>query len=338
MVKLYLRCDVSESIGLGHLNRLRGFASFCRDPIFLINNDGVEIAKSILSPKARIIGIDTQDFNWIDEIEKSAKIICDLFYFNNKFKAEAEVIKFCNSDKDVIVIDGLPPHDFDASANVFKNKIPKYVITPYLFSKNIKTKPTCKIWLTGPQYLTFDPNYDSLRYTAIKEIKRIIDVKILICCGGSDSSGLSLKILDNLLSFQGKIVVVVGPMFLSEHVTKLQDLASTNKHIMLVHKPNSLSNLIHDCALVVGRPGLIRYESAYFRKHAVFLTHNLDYMKYFNNFNSLGISEVHYSEHSFFRRLREISSLDFKAKIFQPNDKHHIIFDKKLIQNLIKHM
>ena len=148
--------------------------------------------------------------------------------------------------------------------------------------------------------------------------------QVLIVCGGSDPTKLSLRCANAVSDFQGPITIVAGPMFGAEMIENLQAWAATDPKRSIVVNPNYMAELIASHSIVIGRPGLIRYEAAAMGRHSILLSETNGYVEYFKAFDANNIAEVYFSKHKpnsvdFFNRLNEISIAPNSSYVFWPN-------------------
>ncbi len=315
---LYLRCDLSNEIGMGHFRRMQILASCVEDPKFVISQGGEKLAYEMgIVSKDVVVVSGSVDDPWVQHIDPCSWIITDICYAGHKFKAESEIMSLAQTHTRVCVIDSMPPDHFAPNFHSDMLK-PAIVVTPYLNAQNLRPPPPSRKWHSGGQFAVLDQTYD-------EEIqKQTQGSGVLIACGGSDPTDLSLRCAKALTLFQGKTTVVIGPLFSRALAQKLNAWAQghANRHVTLA--PKTLAPLIASHGLAIGRPGLIRYEAAALGRTSIFLSETDGYQDYFKSFIKSGLAEIYFANDPedrdrFYARLRQIAGLDLNDPIFEPN-------------------
>lgn len=156
----------------------------------------------------------------------------------------------------LIMIDGM-------GAQALATKIPDIpvdiLVVPYVgaFVSSKKNYTT----LAGASYAILAPPYQQLPERIVREKSD----RILVCCGGGDSTRLTPLILEglNLISRNLDIRVIVGPFFDKQLKATLIDSASASKQsIQLIDAPECLAGHMLWCDLAITTSGLIKYELA----------------------------------------------------------------------------
>lgn len=313
----YLRCDVSPEIGMGHFRRLQTLSRKLDKPIFVIPEAGYSIALEMGVAPERIISLtDANKGNWVDDAPAGSWIITDICYEGNRPAAETEILALSGSALQVCVIDSMPPDHFDPP-RADGMTIPDLVITPYLNSGTLRPAPPAHEWLSGGLYAVLDPIYET------QSAKMSND--ILVACGGSDPTGLSLRCAKALSEAHSRSVcIVAGPMFDPELTQKLQDWAANHPNRSVEVAPKNLASLIAAHGVVVGRPGLIRYEAAALGRTSILLSETDSYVEYFKAFDESGLAEIYFAKDpsdlsQFYGRVKELAQLPADDPIFWLN-------------------
>ena len=135
------------------------------------------------------------------------------------------------------------------------------LVSPYVGEQ--KSKQDVKYTeLLGVEYFVLDTPY---MYSSKKKIRKFAN-RVLITCGGSDPTSVSVRIL-NALNLSTKrtldVKVIVGSGFSSElnkSIIKLSDASPHN--ISLIKSPNNLSAEMAWCDIAISTSGLTKYELA----------------------------------------------------------------------------
>ena len=284
-----LRYDVSSTIGMGHASRARILANeFDRRRIPVIHavkRAAIPLLQSWLSDSVQFVAVDSPNKQWQTQLSTVTDVIVDTLWHTNATTTYREVKTInTNSDARVTIIDSMPPDHFICS-----NCKVHALLTPYLDAQKYRPAPPKKtLWFNSPLYSLLGAEFEVSK----NHSKSASEASIVICCGGSDTDHLSLQIVRSLINHEVPLHIVVGPLFDPELVTTLTDLAQKHSQLKLHYKPSSLAPLIAATSLVVGRPGLLRYEAAALGRSAVYLGKGFAYRDYFRGFNESGIATI----------------------------------------------
>jgi len=153
------------------------------------------------------------------------------------------------------LIDGLGAHALVTSADLGLDLL----IIPYAGAAQ---STSVSHLLAGPQYAVFDRSY---RETARRIVAPGIAKKLLVTFGGSDHTGLTLRVLSALkhhsaLRFQ--VRVVIGRAFSAGDIATIEHSAEELGGSTLMFAPDSPVNLMEWADMAVGATGLTKYELA----------------------------------------------------------------------------
>lgn len=118
-------------------------------------------------------------------------------------------------------------------------------------------------WLTlhGPEYAILSSAFSN---TASRVVRDEAD-RVLVTCGGSDPSSLTVAVLDGLERVEKRLHlrVVIGPSFGADLEGRIVAAMNGSKHaIALLHAPDSLAQHMAWCDIAVATSGLTKYELA----------------------------------------------------------------------------
>lgn len=209
--------EASHSKGMGHLFRMLNFTNYLKKQnekfIFIINNNGK--TKGILKSKSilfEVVNLADVDSDWENEIIVKYNI---LYWINDRLDTEekhAQNIK--NEDIRLITLDDLGSGAKYCDIN----------ICGLFFKKN--NLEGSKI-LKGTEYLILNDEIDKYK----KRRDRIDN--ILVTLGGSDTYGVTIKVLKLLKKYDIKATIHVGVSF--AHFEELEkELTSDYKVITYV--------------------------------------------------------------------------------------------------------
>jgi len=146
----------------------------------------------------------------------------------------------------------------------------------------------------------------------------------LVTCGGSDPSALSVRILKALRGSDIPINITVGPLFSDDLKEMLEALAVKMPNVSLCKPGVGLAPLLAKNGLIIGRPGLTRYEAACLGLRALYFVEGSSYAEYFHAFAESGFAEFYYSNTpqsyaKFNSRLFEIANLSVGSDFWSRN-------------------
>lgn len=283
-------------VGLGHKMRCAALAEF--------------------NPRSSVVDLETG--GELPETLSGALVILDTLNAGNLGNTLRYVRELKDRNCAVAIIDSMPPDHFRPVGHNGPN--PDWLVTPYLGAENLRPPPDAGAWLAGPRYAILPPAFLNAR--SAEDVSQAD--RILIACGGSDPTGLSLRIAEALEETQIPVDIIVGPHFSPALAAELQAFSEAHSAFRLTVEPDDILSLYLSARLVVGRPGLVRYEAAALGRPAVFLSEINRYQDYFRNFADAGLAEMHFStdpagEQSFFARLGDIARCGSEAMPTFPN-------------------
>ena len=260
---IFFRCDVSESIGWGHLKRCLTLSKNLNDFIptcFLMaefDQQVIEIIKNSGSSFSKI----PKNLTYEDEIQYYPKpcrnIIIDLGHRGTLAQPEMFVDYLWGLKKhgsQIIIIDGLSNESF---RNKKAPKVKAY-IQPY-WGVCEADRPNSEYWFYGPSYVLVDEIYhNSYQRRSSGKIENI-----LVTFGGADPQENTIKVLDNIDYFPKNLTVrcIVGPSFSSSQIDKIE-LMGSKYRVELILSPENLLVHYQWADLGICGSGLSRYEAA----------------------------------------------------------------------------
>ncbi|MFH0926144.1 MAG: UDP-2,4-diacetamido-2,4,6-trideoxy-beta-L-altropyranose hydrolase, partial [bacterium] len=252
MFKILFRVDGHPEIGLGHVTRCLTLAKEFKkkqskiDILFLTGNfqPGIKMVKengySVLIDETLTLkssaNLSKNIYNYRPNI-----VIMDIN--NTEFKDIQEIKKLgCT----LVTIDDLGAGQEYADLVIDVNE-------------QIKNKDSKK-YLFGSDYVILREEFLKIR-TEIKEINQKIS-SIFICFGGSDPSGLTEKVVNALIPFNGiKKMVALGQGFLYKDT--LRKKTEKQSEFEVYDNPKNLATLMNNADLAICAPGITMYELIY---------------------------------------------------------------------------
>lgn len=276
------RLNVSKTIGLGHFNRLRILSRFAGEGLFVVREEGRQILLDYGMAEQQIMVAHDTSAEWLKDCPHLSHIVADLQHQGNSRSAQDEIGALCESECHVTVIDSLPPDHFVPTRDA---TLPDLIVRPYHFRTDVP--PPGKRWLNGAAYAVLEPRIISAR-EALDRNQQLAP-HIMVTCGGGDPHHLSADILQRLVSSKVPITVIVGPLFDNDLRTRLHTMAKEHLNITLVENQKDLTPFYLSASLVIGQPGLTRYEAAALGRHGLYYWGTPEYLSYFNDLNKSGL-------------------------------------------------
>jgi len=259
-----IRVDASKKIGTGHVMRCLAIADFFKskniNTIFLsrskqierqIINRGFEI--KILSE----VSTTADELNFIKSliIERKIKVILldinnyDTFRDFNAYNLYLESLKRLS----LFLVSFEDFKDYPYTSDI--------VIIPYFGAENIKVhnKTGCK-YLLGPKYFVLREEFLKVKPVTVR--KKI--ESILVTMGGSDSKGITLKVLKALGSTELSISlkVVIGG-FAQIKDSAIENLLSFYKgSYLIIRDASNIAELMSESDIAIINSGLTKYETS----------------------------------------------------------------------------
>ncbi len=301
--KIFLiRFDADEVVGMGHFNRCYAFgrqlieAKSC--VYFVAKHINPNIENILLDSKLNFIKVP-EAVNWANEVDfinqqingEIAGFILDiatLYAFKDLEGATAYANGLKRQGK-TILIDGMGDNalmpKIKAAADV--------IVVPYFGADDLILEMKKEsMYLTGPKYYIFSQEYRNGR-CAQREIRANAD-RVLVTLGGADPLNITVKILEALAMIGDlnlEIRVVIGPNFKVALEDKIRcRAASSEQHIMIIDRPESLIEHMLWCDVALTSSGLTKYELAITGTPSVQISLNKDHAQineYFIRYGSM---------------------------------------------------
>ena len=282
-----IRLNVSKKIGLGHLRRSQALAAHIGPHFFVIPKEGEQIALQQGDAKKNLLTLTKNSGNWWESIPKLTHVVTDIMNTGNKTAAGTEIATLAQSALKLAVIDSMPPDHFLPKKG---HPTPDLIICPYHISDTYQDKRRHEQrYLTGLKYAILPKKLGAARQSFIPNKSP----RILLTCGGTDPNGLSLKILRSLSPAPCEIDLLIGPLYDPTLCKELIAFAALDKKIKIHHNVSDMVPFYKSATLVVGRPGLTRYEAAVFGCHGLYLWDAKGYENYWKTLSKSGLAEIY---------------------------------------------
>lgn len=233
--------EASHAKGMGHLFRMLNFAKYLeqkeQDFIFLINNN--EKTKEILISNGyryEVVALDNLSSDWETSLIKKYNFT---YWINDRLDIKEEHVKnIKNNNIKVITFD-----DLGSGA-----KLSDINVCGLFFNKE---KIEAKKVLKGVEYLILNSEIDTFK----RERKKLKN--ILVTLGGSDTYGVTVKVLKLLKKYNLKATIHIGPSF--EHIDELKQELTEN--FELIHFIPSLIEEFSKYDLAITGGGVTPFEA-----------------------------------------------------------------------------
>jgi spore coat polysaccharide biosynthesis predicted glycosyltransferase SpsG len=280
---------------MGHASRARILATeFERrghTVVHAVPTAAIPLVKTWTPNSQTIVAVGAANDDWAELQQSATHIVLDTLWNTNAVATREEVKQLNKASKaHISVIDSMPPDHFICS-----NCTVHALLTPYLDANKYRPAPPKKTqWLTGPEYSLLGADYAMYR----QQDNSSNPPSILVSCGGSDTDQLTLAITKLLVKTGVTLNVVIGPLFEAILSSTLEKIAAHHTNLHLHHQPPSLAPLIAKTSLVIGRPGILRYEAAALGTSAVYLAKGHAYRDYYRGFTNSGIADIFFDTES----------------------------------------
>jgi len=203
--------EASHKKGLGHLYRILNLVEFLnsvnKDFVVFVNND--KTAVSLLKENSvnfEFVNLSDFESDWETELIKKYRLNV---WINDRLDTN---IRHSQN----IVKNGIKLITFDDAGSGAELADVNFAGLPFMFNEDLKGKKICK----GIKYLVLNKEIN-----VFKRKRKDIN-NILITLGGSDTYGVTLKIVKILKELNKKACVITGPSFL--HKNELEKLINDN--------------------------------------------------------------------------------------------------------------
>jgi len=267
-MKIFIRADGGEGIGLGHIMRMLVLAKELRktdEVIFLcksanpqkVNNKNKELICDV-SLRFRF-GIEKVKENAFEVLEIDEKnVINDIMELQCKYKA------------DLLITDS-----YDVDEEYFNKLKPYFILTGYIDDVN-------KVKMNVNFIINQNINAEDIHYNVDEKTKLFLGTKycmlrdefrenynkkqikenaenVLLTLGGMDKDHNTMRILNEIATCSVNINVVVGSAFDRNLIEEIYELSRKYLNIK-VHENANMSTLMKECDLAISACGSTLYE------------------------------------------------------------------------------
>jgi UDP-2,4-diacetamido-2,4,6-trideoxy-beta-L-altropyranose hydrolase len=291
--RILLRADAGKQLGGGHVSRLCNIASHLAQRniefSFEVNASGRELIRNA-GYSANLI-----DSNLEGSYGTFSHVVLDLCSTNNQLRVLDECRKFETLGLQVIVIDSVRP---DAVGHMIEHSATK-VIRPYFELEQSQQTLQSDSRFGGGDFVILGADFMRVTDAEISGPTRTI----LVTCGASDNSQLTLQILEALayLPSSFTVTVVIGPFFTEALLKAIMFKVRNKKNFSLVQQPAKLFSLILEHLYVVGLPGLTRYEAFALGRYGIFFSPDSRYAEYYRGLQNAGLGKYFLGSDQFTR-------------------------------------
>lgn len=295
---IYIRCDGSPEIGLGHIVRCISLSHMLKDD-FSVHFFSLKIPDSLkneIIQNGWDVTVIEKELDFFNGLNGHEIVVLDGYKFDSDYQKQIKS-KGCK----LVCIDDF--HDQYFYADLVINHAPGVIKDDYV--GELYTK-----YLLGPDYSLLRPEF---LYSNSQETNNLKDIKnVFICFGGSDFKNLTAKVLSWLPSKHYHVTVVLGDAY--NHQEALNKVIKERQDLEIIVK-NSLSakemelELEHaDLAIVPASGILFEVISIVVPVISGFYIENQK--RIYDGFKSLGciIDAKNYSKAYFLQAIRSINN------------------------------
>jgi UDP-2,4-diacetamido-2,4,6-trideoxy-beta-L-altropyranose hydrolase len=270
LIPIVFRAEVSKEVGFGHmircLNLVEGMPSTIKPYLIAKSNSNLVQFTELLSKKGwGIIGIPS-NITMLEDAYITAKyvskfkaraLITDLVHHENLAKPD-NLVNFHRELKKLCVPFIMSIEDCRMtgySSHVAVVPIPCKNVRPEL-----KKLDDCHL-MTGYENFIFDPKFFPIHKRFIRKRAE----RVLVCIGGTDPKGITLKIVESLdwLKKNNTVAkIIIGSGSKNDHYNKLSEICNANPDLELLSFSDSIKELFQWADIAIVGEGLIKYEAA----------------------------------------------------------------------------
>jgi spore coat polysaccharide biosynthesis predicted glycosyltransferase SpsG len=262
-LRLMLRCDAGETIGMGHVKRCLGLATWLDTrPTFALLDTPKNVHEEIRSAGYETIDLKGTDQEQVQQLQrlKMDAIVFDIA--NPRWRAQPEahvshVKAICGNGTPTVFIDGFKS---DAVLDGELASVLTLCVRPYP-----EARPGVRgRWLPGIDYFILSRDMAA----AARELRPLPEVarRVLVTTGGSDVGALSPRIIRELNADGGPIFdvrLIVGPLMPGRVRADIVVAVANSRHtIQVIEGRKDLGADMRWCEMAVSTTGLTKYELA----------------------------------------------------------------------------
>lgn len=319
MRKVIIRADACYNIGFGHVYRMISFCHILRNSFeikFISHNSPDFLSKELEKLKIPFLNVseinyslpdvknskDEVPFDMSEYIKSDEIVILDGYWFGENFQQSIKSI-----GAKVVIIDDLQSGKIYADLVI--NSLPS--ANPKQYDAQFYTK-----FALGINYIFLRPAFLRNAQSAVYNIDDTsVRKSVLICFGGSDSKGLTVAILKEVLKFNQfqKINVVIGYSFL--HWKELNEIFDLRINLHISIDDEQFVDLLKIVDLVIVPASGVMIESLSMRKTVIAGMYANNQKKQLNDYIDLNavISAGHFSNEEI--RNAIITSFEINNKV-----------------------
>lgn len=292
-----IRTDASQKIGLGHLIRCLTIADYLRSrniTAFFVSKS--EYIEKYMVVKGFNFCVLKSDCTIEDEINilkrltsemNSNLIVIDI----NNYNTFIELDKYCQ------YLEGIKSLSlFIVSFEDFKiyPSIPDLVVIPYVGAEriNLPDARKCK-YLLGPDFFVLGEHFVNVKQACVRR-----DVgDVLVSMGGSDTEGLTLKVLSviNDMALDIRVKVVIGGLAKIDDDAVKNSLSSYKESYSIIRATGNMAQIMSESDIAIINSGLTKYEAAFAGLPCVVISNGEYHAELMNDFAAYG-SALHLGE------------------------------------------
>jgi spore coat polysaccharide biosynthesis predicted glycosyltransferase SpsG len=297
-LKLTLRCDAGEAIGMGHVKRCLGLATWLgTKPTFALLETPESVHQEIRSAGYATIDLKGTEHEQAEQLKRLAADAIVFDIANSRWRARPDlyathVKAICGLGTPAAFIDG-----FKSDAVLDDKLAPlfDFCVRPYPGAgPELRGR-----WLTGIEYFMLSRSLLAVAAEARPVPDRVR--RLLVTTGGSDVGALSPRIVQELSAADEPafdIRLIVGPLVSGQVRADIATVVANSRHaIEVLDNRKDLNADMRWCDMAISTTGLTKYELALSGVPMILISPNSEHdmnQAYFRDFGAaldLGVAD-----------------------------------------------
>lgn len=270
---ILIRCDASQTIGLGHITRClvlaNEFKKSGNNIFFAIKNNELAIEKIKDEQFDMIIASDDNFdyFKWIVDIIEQQKI--DIFIGDIRDGFPIELISYMKN-KNILTVAIDEPSDYAKECDM----------SFYPPHANIdKTKYKGKVY-QGLEYVILRPEF----YENFEKVKNKIP-NVLVMMGGTDAYNLTLPVIKKIDTCKENFEIKLILSEKHKDIDVLNKFAKISKHkVIIYNKVENMASFLNNIDFAISQFGTVAYEYLIKNIPAIYIHNDKEYRCIYNYF------------------------------------------------------
>ncbi|MCT7588135.1 UDP-2,4-diacetamido-2,4,6-trideoxy-beta-L-altropyranose hydrolase [Aliarcobacter butzleri] len=310
---ILIRCDASQTIGLGHITRCLVLANEFKKNrckvFFAIKNNELAIERIKAQQFDMIIASnDNFDyFNWIEKILKENEI--DIFIGDIRDGFPIELISYMKN-KNILTVAIDEPSDYAKECDM--SFYPPHAIID-------KTKYKGKVY-QGLEYVILRPEF----YEKFEKVKNEIP-NVLVMMGGTDAYNLTLPVIKKIDRYKENFEIKLILSEKHKDLDLLNKFAKISKHkVIIYNKVENMASFLNNIDFAISQFGTVAYEYLIKNIPAIYIHNDKEYRCIYNYFLNNSYAILDSIDNINVDKLLNLSyrKIEFNSKILEVISNH----------------